>query len=138
MANAFSAGFATEDRSGIIAPPSLLHIAPQTAGAVQAMVPGSDPFARAAREGRRHGARACALSTAWEEFSLGRLASWRALETVAHCYFIGRRDPVPHPPSSDEAGALVRVLCGEQQKFVACTLDIATSTASRRFLDGQR
>jgi DNA-binding NarL/FixJ family response regulator len=103
---------------------------------------GDDPLWRAARRALADGSRAHGVGEAWQQFSQGRLRQRRHCKVGDRIYLAARvaraSDPGQAAPSAAEASTLVRVLCGEQQKMVASTLSIATSTASRRFVEALR
>jgi DNA-binding CsgD family transcriptional regulator len=77
------------------------------------------------------------LGALWQDFMAGRLRLDAAVSGPERHYVFLRIQPTPGVHlRALETTVLVRVFCGEQQKFVAAELSIACSTASKWFTLG--
>jgi DNA-binding NarL/FixJ family response regulator len=79
------------------------------------------------------------LSAVWHDFLDGRLRFHSVDRTTSRLYVLARCADPGEPSTSlspVETTVLARVLCGEQQKLVACESGMACSTASKWFTRG--
>jgi DNA-binding NarL/FixJ family response regulator len=80
------------------------------------------------------------LATVWQDLMDRRINLHSAGSAHGRLYALARTQADPGTPrgplSRIETAVVVRVFCGDQQKLVACELDIACSTASKWYTQG--